>query len=333
MAADLNAMRIKVRRLTRSPSESQLSDDQIDEYINTFYIYDLPEELRLFALKRTLTWYCEPNKDVYPTDSVPALQDFLNKYITVEPPVYIAGNLAFYGQSREEFYNLYPQISFRQTVDTGDGTTTNYSGTLSNLPLVQNQLSFSSVGESPLRAGLVVSDLPLSNELGSLIDQDNNVVGNINYITGEYDFFFSILGIPIAPENGEIIQAQYLAYKASMPIAVLFYGNEFTLRPIPDRPYKIVMDAFVRPTAFDGDPFMVPFLEEWWQLLSYGAAKKIFEDRSDIDSVQLILPELENQKDLILRRTLVQKSTQLPATIYNQRGFPGWWYGNNGTNY
>ena len=35
----LNAIRIKIRRITRSPSPSQISDATIDEYVNTFIHY------------------------------------------------------------------------------------------------------------------------------------------------------------------------------------------------------------------------------------------------------------------------------------------------------
>ena len=37
----LQTIRTKVRRLTRTPSTAQLSDDDLDQYINTFVVYDL----------------------------------------------------------------------------------------------------------------------------------------------------------------------------------------------------------------------------------------------------------------------------------------------------
>lgn len=320
MAADLNTMRTKVRRLTRSPSPSQLTDQQIDEYINTFYIYDVPEELRLNALKLTLTFFTEPFRDVYPTDSVPGLEDFLNNYITVEQPLYIAGNLSYFSQSREEFFNLYPIISYRVVVATGNGVNTHFEGILPNVPAVQKSISFSSIGNLPSALGLVALDQPqaFNNTIGALVDEGGAVLGQINYLTGEYSFDYVNPPGPNAP-----IQAQYLPYKATLPTAMLFYGNEFTFRPIPNLPYKVTMNAFVRPTAFSGDPIMTPFLEEWWQYLSYGAAKKRFEDMGEPDSVEYIMPEFIRQQDLILRRTLVQNAPKVPQTIYNWPGFNG----------
>ena len=333
--AMLSSMRVKIRRLTRSPSPSQLSDSTIDEYINTAYVFDLPEELRMISLKDTLVWFCQPNVDVYDTGSVPGLVDFKNKYISVERPVYISGQIAFYSQSREEFFNLYPIISFRQQIALGNGLVQTYTGLLTNVPVAQNSVSFVTVG--PNDVGYVVFDVPNSptnNATGNLVNEAGDIAGTINYVTGAYSFqFLDESAIPIAAAVGQIVQAQTLPYKPQFPTGVLFYDNKFTLRPIPDRPYKITFDAFVRPDAFTGTANAVPFLQEWWQYLSYLAARKIFEDRSDLDSVNLIMPELERQQDLILRRTLVQQSTQVANTIYNQQGYSGWQLGSGNNNF
>ena len=47
-----------------------------------------------------------------------------------------------------------------------------------------------------------------------------------------------------------------------------------------------------------------------------GTAKKIFEDRTDSDSVQLLMPEFKTQERLALRTTLVQMTKERTATIY-----------------
>jgi len=63
----------------------------------------------------------------------------------------------------------------------------------------------------------------------------------------------------------------------------------------------------------------MPELAEWWQYIAYGAAKKIFEDRMDLESVQLIIPEFKKQEDLILRRTIKQYSNERSSTIYTDQ--------------
>ena len=66
--ATLANIRTKVRRLTRSPSPTQLTNDEIDTYVNDFLIYDFPQHLLLNTFRRTLTFYTQPNVDVYDTN-------------------------------------------------------------------------------------------------------------------------------------------------------------------------------------------------------------------------------------------------------------------------
>ena len=56
----LTAIQTKVRRLTRTPSEAQLSTDELNNYINTAVIYDFPAQLRTFQLRRPFTFFCNP---------------------------------------------------------------------------------------------------------------------------------------------------------------------------------------------------------------------------------------------------------------------------------
>ena len=89
--SNLQAIRTKVRRLTRTPSVAQLTDDDLDNYINTFVVYDFPEQLRTFNLRQPFTFYANAYQTEYKTDtSLPAtdpLYNFQNKYLTVHPPV------------------------------------------------------------------------------------------------------------------------------------------------------------------------------------------------------------------------------------------------------
>jgi hypothetical protein len=104
----LQAIQTKVRRLTRSPSLSQISDNQLNEYINTFILYDFPEHLRLFSLRTVLTFYTQPGVDTYETnttDPTDPLYNFKNKYTTVNPPAYIAGYQALWSQSKDQFFD------------------------------------------------------------------------------------------------------------------------------------------------------------------------------------------------------------------------------------
>jgi hypothetical protein len=374
----LENIQIKVRRLTRSPSQAMLSDDDLNEYINTFIVYDFPEHLRTFKQRTTFNFWCNPYQDEYPTDiasfgaatnaSQNPLYNFQNTHISVHPPVYIAGFPAFYTQSREQFFGVYPKVNSIQSIGvTGDGVQVNFSGTIVTQGLVQSitlgvqqgscfvkgQVLFDSVDING--NGLQLVDVPcLDGNTGNqtvwgnlyipgtqpttppLITNYNtpptlpvgvNPSNYINYVTGQF-----VITFPIAPEAGFSINSQTVLQIVSLPQSLLYYNNKFIVRPVPDQPYQINFEAYVRPTYLM-ETDQSPDLEELWQYIAYGAAKKIFEDRMDLDSVALILPEYKKQEALCLRRTIVQYTNERTATIYTEQtafgsGFGGWGWGN-----
>lgn len=336
----LSQIQTKVRRLTRSVSENQLSTTDLNNYINTFVLYDFPEHLRLLNLKTVLTFYTEPFVDTYgtnTTDPTNPLYNFDNQYITVNPPVYIGGYQALWVQSESQFYGIYPKIATISSIGTtGDGATTSFSGNI-NTNLTGNGsggpvaliLAGSVLFESMTATGLGISlvDYPIldgdgnqiSNIIGALgpVGQPVNTLpspyGQINYLTGEFS-----LNFPVAPANGVAINSQCYITQPSIPQTVLFYDGQFVLRPVPDQVYKVQVEAFIRPTELLIST-QQPQLSEWWQYIAYGCAKKIFEDRMDLESVQQILPEFKNQERLILRRTIVQLTNQRSTTIYTEQ--------------
>lgn len=354
--SNLSAIQIKVRRLTRSPSTAQLSDNDLNNYINTFVVYDFPEHLRTFNLRRTFSFYTNPGQDVYATDTesyfgatTNPLYDFQNKYLTVHDPVFIAGYQRFFTQSEAQFFGIYPKVTSIVQQAIGDGTTTTFTGTISfgqaqlpnnltqNITLLQRNILFSSIDSSGI--GLAMVDIPVINTatgynlpIGNLypinaIPNDPPTIvlanNNVNYTTGVYTVTFSG-----APANGAIINSQSVPLTATLPQALMYYGNQFTVRPIPDQVYKIEFEVYVVPTflAFSGQE---PALNEYWQYIAYGAAKKIFEDRMDQESVQAIMPEFKKQEALVQRRTLVQYSNERTSTIYTEQtdigsGTGGW---------
>jgi hypothetical protein len=325
---------IKIRRLTRSVSENQLSDDDINNYVNTFVLYDFPEHLRLFNLRTTFTFYTQPYVDTYSTLTADAdvnspLYNFTNKYISVHDPVYIAGYQSMYSQSRQQFYSIYPFLNNIQSIGyVGNGIQTNFAGTLPNIPVLQNNVLFTSVDTNNL--GLAIIDQPIAANptTGNLVLANNPTlpgVGMINYVTGMYNFTF-----PTAPAVDASIDSQTVPYVASLPQALLFFDGEFVVRPVPDQPYSIQFEVYQRPTQLLMGTDM-PQLSEWWQYIAYGAARKVLQDRMDLDTLAMIEPEYQKQEQLVLRRTIVQQASQRTSTIFTEQvssmyGY-GWWYG------
>ncbi len=359
----LSQIQQKVRRLTRSPSAAQLSDAELNNYINTFVEYDFPENLRTFNLLTDFSFYTNPGQDVYNTDEASfggatsnALYNFQNKYLTVNPPVFIAGFGSQYFQSPQRFFSIYPKINSIQLIATGDGTTT-FTGFVNTnqaivppvsnqfISLLQNNVLFSAIGTGDL--GMGMQDVPIIDaatglkfNMGNLYDVNGAVyndpingprtipptaldlTNNINYLTGQFTVTF-----PANTVTGTPINAQVVPTNTALPQSLMFFSNTFTLRPVPDQTYKVNFQVRQRPVALLADN-KAPELEEWWQYIAYGAAMKIFQDRMDLDSVALIQPEYRRQETLCLRRTLVQNATQRATTIYAE---PDSNNGNNGS--
>ncbi len=116
--SSLSDIRGKVRRLTNSPSQSQLSDNNLNEYINTFYNQDFAYAIKVDQMRNVYTFYTQPNIDRYPLD--------INFNQGVRSPVYIDGIQGSFYKDRIQFYNLWPRIAtkFQQGAETLSGTIT-----------------------------------------------------------------------------------------------------------------------------------------------------------------------------------------------------------------
>jgi hypothetical protein len=333
--SSLVAIQTLTRRLTRSPSTSQLSDYDLNQFINTFVLYDFPEQLRLFNLRTLLTFYTQPGVDEYATNTtnpLDPLYNFKNKYIAVHPPVYLAGIQGFYTQWRDVFYGYYPQTqTIADTQLRGDGTSGPFAGKIVASPSIQRSINFNCLDTTG--TAMVLTDSPLDNVngiLGQLNYLTNSfiVYGSINYITGAYSLVFpnpTLVAAPIWVEN--------IAYQPGKPLAVLYYDDKFTIRPVPDKVYTIEFEVDIQPTELLATN-QSPDLQQWWQYIAYGAAKKIFESRMDMESVQLIMPEFKQQERFVLRSTLTQQANERTVTIYTQgKNYGFGWFGNGGWPY
>jgi len=331
----LAAIQQKVRRITRSPTLQQLSDADLNQYINTFVLYDFPEHLRLFNLRTVLTFYTQPNVDTYSTnttDPTNALYNFKNKYVAVHPPIFIAGVQSFYTQWRDVFYGYYPQTNtIAMSVPVGNGTTGPFTSTVVASPMLQNNVIFTCIDTSG--EAMVIVDYPVSNSLGALglVNQPQTLpspYGQINYVTGAFT-----LNFPSATQMGAPIWVENISYQPGKPLCMLYYDDKFTLRPVPDNVYAVQIEADALPTELLATD-QSPDLEQWWQYIAWGASVKIFEDRMDLDSINQIMPEFRKQERLVLRTTLTQQANERTVTIYTQgKNYGFGWFGAGGWPY
>jgi hypothetical protein len=341
-------IRQKVRRITGRPSAAQITDSEIDNYINTYYHFDLPMNLKMESLRYVYEFNTRPNIAVY---DMP-----VNSYLDVMPPVYIGGYQSYMTQSRENFFRVNPQLNLlQQSIATGDGGTT-YTGTLNQTPIVPGfkpnppgaysvSIAGNDLAASDLKWNVIISasgtpdvtsgiapDITLVDDgHGNLFSPTDTSTqpasnrGTINYITGAVN----ITNMPAAVPTGNAINAQYIPYVASRPQSVVFFQDQFIFYPIPDQAYTVSFEVYKYPTSLASDqPSNSPQLQEWWQLLAYGAADKIFADNANFDDLQKFRPLLQEQMNLVERRTIVQQTSERTATIYTeQTQFPA--YPNN----
>lgn len=326
--SSLAEIRRKVRRLTRSPSENSLTTTELDQYINTFVLYDFPQHVRLYNLRSTFTFYTQPNVDVYETESTDvndALYDFKNRVIAIHPQVYIAGVPVFYTQDRDYFYGTYPVYNFIiNQAALADGTTGPFTGTLDTLPILQNNVIFSTITTNNTAMTLV--DYPQNGESG-LLGYANTTptvlanFGSINYLTGVFSVTFPALTI-----NGNVITVETVPYQAGKPSAILFYDQKFTIRPVPDKVYSVTMQVDIMPTELLSSG-QSPDIQQWWQYIAYGAAMKVLQDKADLDTVQLHMPEFKKQEQLVLTATSTILANERSKTIYTNEGGQGLGFG------
>jgi hypothetical protein len=304
----LDKIRIKVRRITRNPSEAQITTDEIDDYINNFILYSMPAYIKLDSLKGVFTFFTHPGIDTYRTETVDTsdpFYNFKNKYTNIMSPVYIDGTLSHIYRSREEFYNIYPNSVDKVIMAVGDGLTTNFTYT-GPYPVVRESVVVSTIS-SATNETIVVTD----NGEGELIG-DVDPLSTFSYSTGQ--IYISFL---VPPASGENIWLSVETFESSKPISILFYENNITVRPIPDKTYKVEIDAYKRPSELLNSSDM-PDLSEWWEYISIGAAIKILKDRLDIEGVSLLLPMFKEQEILIGRRKIIQLAGQRTPTIFSE---------------
>lgn len=323
----LDKIKKKVRLLTNNLSVNQLSDSDLTDYINTFVLYDFPQSVQLLTLKKNLTFYTQPFVDTYQNNTVnpsDPLYNLNNKYLFFEPNVWVNGSPVGYTQLPVQMYNNFPDIPSVQIIGSGDDSTTLFEDFVNGIgvdsnesKILRNSVIFSSLdtNNNPI---VVIddpqydadSDYPL--ETGDLVNQNDpsTIVGDINYLTGEYSVDFTDV-----PGDGKDIYLQIVKYQAAKPSLVMFFDNKFVIRPVPDKTYKVEVLAHQRPMELVNNNS--PEIAAWFQYIAAGAANKFYEENSDVDGMQRMLSIMDTQQELILTSTVRMLNNQPPTSLIN----------------
>lgn len=138
----------------------------------------------------------------------------------------------------------------------------------------------------------------------SLLDPVNNSVSwNVLPIYQDPGEFFAIWGI----NNDEILIPGY-------PTNLLFYGNEFTFRTIPQTSYLVKIFGYKKNADFP-EPDTELEYDYWLRYIAYGAAVNYARDyRYDPQARQLIEATFKSERKQMLNRThsQIKSSRSLP---------------------
>lgn len=343
----LAAIRLKVRRLTASPSESSLTTDDIDQYINTFYNNDFPYAIKLDQMRSVYTFFTQPYVDRYPLD--------VNYNQGIREPVYVEGIQGYFFKDRQQFFNMWPRWPTKFNPITGDGVTTAYTFTIP-APFLSKEVVLG--GVSTTGSAISVNDdgngnlyVQVPNPVVSIPPYNVNppvpgmknqntlnpgletvtYIGTVNYVSGVFALDFALAGV--IPASGQQMTLWVSQYQTGRPYSILFWNNEFTIRPIPKLIHKIEVETYLTPVQFMNTTDN-PILNQWWQYIAIGAAIKVLEDRQDMEGIQNLSVLFDRQEALVLERQGIEEinsrnSTLYSSTIMNQgwnNGFGQGWY-------
>jgi hypothetical protein len=342
----------KTRKLTGSSNLFQTTDTYIVQQMHSFYSYDLPAKFRSLKLKDIYTFTTNVGQDVYPFNSELYITVNTPCYCAKREIKLFHDPWNFYGVN----YNWQQYTNFSSgdgstgpysgfttaapliaSVNNDPGTQTNPNlffpqSRVQNILITANVIGTNGVGITQNVTddgqGNLIQIFQTSNnsnqEYGwtyyrqyasATPTQPGNAT--INYQTGQITGLTFAYPIP----QGTPIQIQYNPKQFSIPLSIMFYQNQFTLSPVPDQGYTVELTCYRQPiqALIAADMTGNPELSEWWEILSVGAAKKIFEDRLDSDGVIFIDKMLKERYDVIESRTYAQIGQERITTIYTDQ--------------
>ena len=339
---------INVRRLTASPSESSLPAALIQNHTNVFYSSDFPNAIKVDQMRDVYEFYTIPYIDRYPLD--------VNFNQGVRAPVYVDGIQGTLFKDRLQFFAIWPKFPTTFQPATGDGVTQAFSFNIGPTPIISgtvilggtdtngNPITVADDGNGNLQykvAAPVVS-VPLQTLTPPVPGMYNlntanpglytvTNIGTVNYVTGQFTINFALAGA-VTPASGTVLLLRVSQYQPGRPYSLLFWNQEFTIRPIPKQIHLIQVETYLTPVQFMLTTDQ-PILNQWVQYISLGVAIRILRERQDMEGVANMMPYFKEQEALVLERQATEEIGQRNSTIFssstptNQGGWQGFWGG------
>ena len=291
------------RQVSGQISNVSLTNAVLQQYINNYYQYDLPRELKIEELYQQYQFSLLPN---VPTYDLPG--DFSDglAYTHIEPRVFINGLSIYYTQDTNVFYSIVPRNFSTEVMGYGDGSEDTFTYTTMFKPIYSNPAA------DPLEPGNNVlitdgvesfADVPVTSTTGTLTGTLGGT-GTVNYSTGAISVVFSS-----APANQSPVKVTYHYQQLAVPNTVLFYARQFTFYPTPDTVYQCRVDAYKQPQPLVS-PNQQAVKPEWGEIIAIGAALKILRDFGQIDKYNEVKIYYEKERSKLLSDT----DNQLMAT-------------------
>ena len=142
-----------VRRLIKSPSNAQITDNLLIDYINRFWLMDVDARVQLFDLKTKYQFQTTPgidqyNMPLYNVQTEPGGQTIgpFPVYQGFSQSAYVDGiQVPFYTQ-RDSFFNLWPNyLQFLNPSAYGNGTTGPYNIPLPFFPALPGHIDITGI--------------------------------------------------------------------------------------------------------------------------------------------------------------------------------------------
>lgn len=285
----LAEVRKKVRQVTGRLNPQELTNEQVDEYINKFYQFVFPAELKLEKKHTFYEFLTAANQASYDlpntaTATVPAFTNF-------EPPGRIDELNILWYQDPAAFQEANPRKIARTTLGTGDEATVAFTTTVQSFPILPDSLVITDDTETfeDTNTDFDASPVTITGDLGG--------TATVNYSTGAVSVTFNT-----APASGQNIALSYIQFQPGLPTAVLLYDDKFTFFPVPNTAYRFKVKAYavVAPLVNATDK---PELEQWGPCLAYGAARDIHSDMGEMDAYAEVTALYKEQLAYVLKRT------------------------------
>lgn len=350
------AIEQKVRYLTASPSQSQLSSADIQKRTNVFMSQDFPYAIKLDQMRSVYEFYTAPYIDRYPVD--------VNYMQGMRDPFYVDGIQGFFYKDRTSFYNLFPKFPTLSYPINGDGTTQVFDFSSPNIPFFRGEVTLGGTDNSgnaiqcqddgngsmylltpnpQVSVPTQYAVYPVGNpQQGMPIPGMKNLntanpglnrgtyIGSVNYVTGSFHIDFTTAGV--IPASGTRMNLFVSWYSTARPYSALFWNNEIIIRPVPKLVHKCTLETYLTPVQFMLTTNS-PILNQWWQYISFGVAREILRDRQDMEGVANLEEGFKRQEALVLERQATEEIGQRNTTIFSGTQQTQGWNNGWGWNY